>query len=299
MAQKKREDKRKKRRFRKSKPTHIEVVRCLVDIQMQALQQFIGYKDQKEQPCIRQEANIKDDNSTGHKYKEERKLYKDYYRKGVNRDRLNEHHEDYRRQHRSRSKEHQLYKHKRHQISPREEFPYKKHCRSRSKERRNCGRSQSKEKRKHSTSRSNLKSKNSHRRSRHNRSCSADISEETPNYRNRSCKKRSRSRSPDSSTKRKIHNSRKYERISKSPLKALPKEIPTHRQKHFRNRDNNAYHSGKKSSCEEKYYERQSKSPKRGHLSQSIERDTTKTAYYEYQSFKQNRSTTQSSRSHW
>lgn len=42
VAQRKREEKRKKRRFRKSKPTHIEEVRCLVELQMQALKQFLN-----------------------------------------------------------------------------------------------------------------------------------------------------------------------------------------------------------------------------------------------------------------
>uniref|UniRef100_A0A1A9WSY2 Uncharacterized protein n=1 Tax=Glossina brevipalpis TaxID=37001 RepID=A0A1A9WSY2_9MUSC len=40
----KRREKRKKRRYRTSKPTHTEEVRALVDLQMQALQQYLGQK---------------------------------------------------------------------------------------------------------------------------------------------------------------------------------------------------------------------------------------------------------------
>lgn len=58
VAERKREAKRKKRKFRKTKPTRIEEVRALVQLQMQALQQFVENRDGK-QVAIKTE---KDDN---------------------------------------------------------------------------------------------------------------------------------------------------------------------------------------------------------------------------------------------
>ncbi|KAM7350510.1 uncharacterized protein ACRADG_009072 [Cochliomyia hominivorax] len=71
LAQKKREEKRKKRKFRKSKQTHIEEVRCLVDLQMQALQQYEGHKKKKEQGINTKEKDLKYNVQTNSYYNKE------------------------------------------------------------------------------------------------------------------------------------------------------------------------------------------------------------------------------------
>ncbi|XP_037814809.1 pre-mRNA-splicing factor 38B [Lucilia sericata] len=78
LAQKKREEKRKKRRFRKSKPTHIEEVRCLVDLQMQALRQFMDNKIKKEVDDTEQGVSDK------HEYRNNESYKGSYYNTKVN-----------------------------------------------------------------------------------------------------------------------------------------------------------------------------------------------------------------------
>ncbi|XP_065365690.1 serine/arginine-rich splicing factor 4 [Calliphora vicina] len=208
LAQKKREEKRNKRKFRKPKPTHIEEVRCLVDLQMQALQQFVGNKMKKD------EDKMERSDKHSRISRDERKHYEDYYKRDKYRDRSVD---DYRRRDRYRSKER-----KRFHRSRSKDISHKRKRRSRS---------HSRERRKHSPS---CHKDIVHKRTNNSRSRSKEISKERRKHRSRSKERRKANRS---SSKEVLYEKRKR---SRSPSKyrkhsrSFSKEIVHKRTRHSR-----------------------------------------------------------------
>lgn len=172
VAQKKRETK-KRRRYRRSKPTHIEEVRAVVDLQMQSLQQYLKEKESQErmnQPIINKKyksSTDKDGTSVrgiSHRIHTSVKLHNKYRSRSRSRSYECKSHENRRRRSRSASKCH---RHKQHEKYPRD--------RSSSKNRKYYSRSRSKSTRKihkrrsRSHSRNHSSSNNSNNNRLHNR----------------------------------------------------------------------------------------------------------------------------------
>ncbi|XP_036338884.1 U11/U12 small nuclear ribonucleoprotein 48 kDa protein [Rhagoletis pomonella] len=157
VAQKKRETK-KRRRYRKSKPTHIEEVRAVLDLQMQALQQYLKTKSGEER-------RIKPEMYKGHK----RRSIEKYERLSKRAIREPEKHYNYHKS-RSRSADPKSSKKSRHKSrSPIRSHKNEKHARDRSsrtkrKKHKHRSRSHSKRKSLKGTIRNRSIEKKSHKR---------------------------------------------------------------------------------------------------------------------------------------
>ncbi|TMW48024.1 hypothetical protein DOY81_006888 [Sarcophaga bullata] len=141
VAQKKCEEKRKKRRFRKSKPTHVEEVRCLVELQMQALKQFLNTTNENEKQrkgykkeCHREHGQDLTDTYRKYSTKYSKELHKRTYSRSRSKELKSD---DRRNRSKSPIKERQ-YERRSHGCKPQNRSPskeptYKKRRRSRSK----------------------------------------------------------------------------------------------------------------------------------------------------------------------